>query len=271
MKTIAAAVVLLFGAHFPVVAEAADGPAAVLVNVERALAAASLPPFVEYTVNLEVSENASDWHAREPQRYRVRLRTSDHAALVTEEDGYHQGQGLRFMRPTFYDGDIPSPFLIDILRAAPKTATVDPFVAHSIQPVMPLAESYTIKGGAYNDASVTRLELLPRDGNREKCRLRELDLDPATLSIRAARVIDNITEESSGRWIADTDSVIVPSSVHGIQVVSRIDEYELDEYGHRTSRMEIHFRLSDFAFPQTMPEWYFRPELYGAHSGERPD
>lgn len=273
MNVATCAIALMLAARFSLsVADAAGGPTiGVLAKAERALTAAPLPPFVEYTVSLNFSADASDWHAREPQRYRVRLRTSDHAALVTEEDGYHERQGLRFMRPAFYDGDIPSPFLIDIFRAAPRTATVEPFVAPSIQPLMPIAESYTSQNDRSNDANLIRLRVSPRDGDREKYRLRGLDLDPVTFSVRTARVIDNITEESSGRWIADTDSVIVPAVIRGLQVVSQIDEYELDEYGHRSGGMEIHFRLSEFTFSQTMPEWYFEPSLYGAHMGERPD
>lgn len=245
-----------------------DDPGAMLSSAERSLTVMPLPPFVEYTLLVDASEDATDFGAREPQRYRVRLRTGDHAALVTEEDGYHEYRGLRYMRPTFYDGDIPSPFLLDVFRTAPEQATVEPFVASTLQSVARISEAYTMRSHTLQPNLGEQLVLVPRDGNRDKYRVQWLYVDPITYSIRAVRTYDSILESKSGRWLGNAAATVIPLTLNGVQVILQMDEYQIDDRGARVPGLEMHFRFGEYAFPSTLPDWYFDPRTYGAHAGK---
>lgn len=236
-----------------------------LAGIEQRLTSVALPRYVEYTVTLSDVIGGGI-----PEIYRVRMRTSDHASLVTEEDGHHAGTGLHFERPMFYEIGAPSPFAIDAFRLAPDLVTAPNFAPKHLQPVATFAQAYHTISQTKDERGNLHAVVSPCDGNTDRYRVREIVTDPSTGDIK--RIIStDYAVEFRGLAVFRTGYIaldIVTQNVRGIQLITAVEEIDVDKYGKRTGVSDNLERYGEFSFPAALPDWYFNEREYRAHASD---
>lgn len=235
----------------------------ILQSIETKNFEKRLPPYLEYTATFIQTTAQGELDRNDSFTLRVWMRTSDHAALTTKIYGTVQGD-REFRRPTFYDGDYPSPILADALRIAPRDAKFGVEVAPELHPIAGLMGSYSVVR-QQDEPGALRLDVRPREGSSSIYRLQSLYIDPATDNVRALRAADDLLSYSPPRRLGNILLTVYPRSDDEFGLLRRIDVTPLDGQMGSWSAVE---QFTDFAFPTTLPNWYFDPSSYGAHAKE---
>ncbi|MDB5028263.1 MAG: hypothetical protein JWO66_1952, partial [Candidatus Eremiobacteraeota bacterium] len=123
--------------------------------------------------------------------------------------------------------------------------------------------------GDYRAARVQRggelihLWLVPKS-DPDRNRLDEVWVDARTYDLRRARVRDHLYLGLSGQSIEDDFDVRFKPGPRGLPLIVAIHgrtKYE---------QFETDYTFEDVTFPDTLPDWYFAPKLYGLHRADAP-
>ncbi len=258
---------------------------ALLARIKAVFRSYPRPPFVAYTlVRRDTHDGAPDF--ANSYTLKIWCRTSDHAALARRAWHGKAHGDLEYLTVSFDRFVDPGPPTADMFekrlfgavsargeapsRRARSPAAPEPERSPGASP-QPLAEigRVSARDGDYRVDRVARegdmlhLWLIPRS-DPERNRLDELWVDATTYDLRRALVRDHLyfqfgtqslEDEFDVRFRPGPGNLPLIASIHG---ETREDAYESD------------YTFTDVTFPDTLPNWYFSPKLYGLHRTDAP-
>lgn len=235
------------------------------------------PPYVTYTLERvqKIEQGYPDYV--NSYTYHLWCRSADRACLARKvfRDTYRGDP--EFQRPAFNEDRDPGPPTADLFEPAPaKPRTID-FVPTAEPSQEPLRELGTVRALGEFDYRITGFEHVgdavhlyiepTRDPLRN--RIREIWADAKTYELRKLVVTDRLFDisERPPRIYSATFTLSV-ATLQGFPVVTDIHGIIGDNYVGDGKEVDFHFR--DIAFPAELPQWYFEPRQYGAHTAEMP-
>ncbi len=248
-----------------------------LAIFERAKAlfrARARPPYVVYTLERVGLDDGTN-NPADTYNLRIWYRSADHAALArTYARGAATGP-MHFLRVAFNQQVDPGPPTADIFETVPPLGVPNPSPSPSDAPRT--IQSVVVKGeldyrvtGATLDGGLYHLYLEPRR-EPERNRLRELWIDPATSEVRRALATDRLYFTGTSDSVPDRFDIGIESQ-DGMPLIRTIhalaDLSDEPASGARVAQND--YRFENIVFPPTLPDWYFQPQAYAAHSAEAP-
>ena len=231
------------------------------------------PPFVTYTVERAQKDDHGFVDYVGSYTYHVWCRSLDRAALARRVYRDVNRGPLEFQRPAFNEPRDPGPPTADVFEPAPvhphpiefvPTPEPGPTDLRVIGTVQALGEfdydvvSMDIQG------DLLHLKLEPtRDPDRN--RLRELWVDRTNYELRKFVATDKLFV---GRDIYGVLFTVTMGVLQGRPVVTDIHGIVGD--GYNGDGREVDFFFRDIKFPDALPDWYFDPKAYAAHTNDAP-
>lgn len=243
--------------------------ASLLSQIAHTYAAHPQAPFVTYTLRREqlTADGMPDllWSYTD----RVWYRASDSTALERRDFRGHLG-GLHFAKVSFNGPWDPGPPTADPFGLAHITAlpavTVNsayPTIASVVSNAGPSYEvtSTELKGGEWH------LRVRPFHVTDTHI-LRELWADATTFELRKAIVADKLFIEAGP--VFDQLDTMTFAIVNAHVAITHIHARANFDEQPGGAGSDVDYDFSDVAYPASLPDWYFQPNLYGAHIAEAP-
>jgi hypothetical protein len=263
---------------------------AILARVKTVFRAYARPPYVAYTL---VRRDRHDGAPDLANSYTLKIwcRTADRSALVRHAWRGKAYGGLENITVMFDRAVDPGPPTADMFEKrlfgavsargdaatgdAPATGAsrgaggTPPVDAPTAGDVPREIGRVTARDGDYRaprwapERGLLHLWLEPRT-DPDRNRLDEIWVDATTYDLRRARVRDHLyfgfggpalDDEFDVRFRPGPGNLPLIASIHG---QTRYGEFETD------------YTYEDVTFPDTLPDWYFTPALYGLHRGDAP-
>ncbi len=237
------------------------------------------PPYITYT--LVRKQTLDDGYADlvNSYTYHIWCRNYDRAALGRRVYRGSARGTLEFLRPSFNEPWDPGPPTADLFEPAPEHPHTNPreFIPtpEPTGSLPPVIASVTVLGefdyrvtNVAREEHVLHVSLVPRrDPNRN--RLRDLYVDAKTLELQEVVATDKLYEDGHVYPMMFT---VTLGWLHDMPVVTHIHgaaTYETDaEYLGKGAIVDYDF--TDLTFPATLPDWYFEPRSYAAHTDDAP-
>jgi hypothetical protein len=251
---------------------------AILARAKATFHGSVRPPFVSYTLVREEQINGRPDLA-DTYTLRVWCRASDRAALVRSVQSGVANGPLRFVRPAFNQPLDPGPPTADIFergefssRAIPPPTPSPPPGQYDDLRTLAAVEihgetDYRVEGFEVEGASY-RLHLVARR-EPERNRLRELWVDRSTFELERAIATDTLF--SGGERIPEAFDMSFEMR-DGVPVIRTIRMHtgEGSAAGRPALDHRGEYRFEEIAFPASLPDWYFKPALYGPKFDQAP-
>jgi hypothetical protein len=245
---------------------------AILARVKAGLRALERPPYVVYTL---VRRDRADGVPDLLNSYTLRIwcRTADNAALSRRAFQNRTVGAPEFITPAFdkpIDPGPPTDDLLDVIRQTQGSATPAPAGPKVIGSVSVVIETnyHVTYAGVDGDDDHLVLEAR-RDPDRN--RLTDLYVDRDTYVLHRAVAHDHLYAD--GRAIPFRFEIVF-GMLAGTPVIVTIhgqtDYRALDPPDDGVPLNEVDYRFEGVEFPPALPDWYFDPASYGAHTAEFP-
>jgi hypothetical protein len=241
----------------------------VLARAKAVFRSHARPPFVAYTLSRRDRHNdLPDFE--NSYTLKIWCRTADRSALTRRAWKGKAYGSLQNITVAFDEVVDPGPPTADIFERAlygPKPASeATPQPDESPLPVIGAVSvntdyDYRVTG-LRRDGTAWHLVLQPkRDPKRN--RIDDLWVDATTFELVRMRVRDHLYFGFGGQSIDDEfdarftlrEGLPLLATIHG---QTRYAQFETD------------YAYSDVTFPASLPDWYFDPKSYGAHTAEAP-
>ncbi|BDE07997.1 hypothetical protein WPS_32730 [Vulcanimicrobium alpinum] len=223
-------------------------------------------PFVSYTVE-RTDRRRREYDMENSYTLRVWCRRSDRSALTRRQwngstVGPLENVTVAFdgrVDPGPPDADVFEPRLYARPAPSPEPSATDlPTIG---------VTSVTVEGDY-------RVERVARDGDAwhlwliwkrdpERNRIDELWVDAETYELRRMKVRDHLYLGDTGASLPEEFDVRFAMR-DGTPLIATIDG-RTDDW-----EFETHYAFRDVTFAQSLPDWYFQPQRYGAHKGDAP-
>ena len=241
------------------------------------------PPYITYTLVRKQTLDDGYPDLLNSYTYHMWCRTYDRAALGRRV--YHgSARGtLEFFRPSFNEPWDPGPPTADLFEPAPVHPHTNPrtFVPtpEPTGSLPPLIASVTALGEfdyrvtrVANEGDLIHVSLMARR-DPDRNRLRELYVDAKTLELKEVVATDKLFEDDSGsHHVYPMLFTVTLGWMNNMPIVTHIHgtpTYQTDaEYLGRDATVDYDF--NDITFPASLPDWYFDPRSYAAHTNDAP-
>jgi len=233
------------------------------------------PPFVSYTIVRK--QETAEGYPDELNSYteHVWVRSSDRAALARRVYRDEYRGDMTFERPAFNEPRDPGPPTADLFERAPiKPHTGLNDYIPTPEPDASLQTLATVKAvgeTAYKVVKVAiegpllHLSVEPfRDVERN--RLREIYADKTTYELRRVVATDRLYLDGGVSY--GVIFTVDLQMLQGRPVVTRIHGVVGD--GYNDDGKVVDYWFNDIRFPATLPDWYFDPRDYAAHTADAP-
>lgn len=233
------------------------------------------PPFVSYTIVRK--QETAEGYPDELNSYteHVWVRSSDRAALARRVYRDEYRGDMTFERPAFNEPRDPGPPTADLFERAPiKPHTGLNDYIPTPEPAASLQTLATVKAvgeTAYKVVNVAiegpllHLSVEPfRDVERN--RLREIYADKTTYELRRVVATDRLYLDGGVSY--GVIFTVDLQMLQGRPVVTRIHGVVGD--GYNDDGKVVDYWFNDIRFPATLPDWYFDPRDYAAHTADAP-
>lgn len=239
------------------------------------------PPFETYQIERKEDTQFGYPDYVESYKYNVWIRNVDRAALqrhVFRDD--YRGP-LEFNRPAFNEArpgaeelEDPGPPTADLFEPAPVHPRSVDFVPTPEPSYTPLRVIATVKSSAHDDYTVTavstegemlHLSVIPYR-NPDRNRLREIYVNKKTLELEKVVATDKLFVENDKTYAVIF--TIDMQMLDGIPVVTHIHGKVDRAFVGDGEDLDYYFR--SITFPKSLPDWYFDPHTYAAHSSNAP-
>ncbi len=232
------------------------------------------PPFVSYTIIRKNDSAAGFPDYANSYTEHVWVRSSDRAALSRRVYRDEDRGPLTFERPAFNEPRDPGPPTADLFERAPVKPhvglndyipTPEPSAPENIATVRAVGETaYKVVAVAV-EGPLIHLTVAPfRDVERN--RLREIYADKTTYELRKVVATDRLyLDDGTSFGVIFTVDL---QMLQGRPVVTRIHGVVGD--GYNGDDQTVDYWFNDIRFPASLPEWYFDPRDYAAHT-DTPD
>jgi hypothetical protein len=233
------------------------------------------PPFVTYTIirKQQTAEGYPDYLNSYTEH--VWVRSTDRAALARRVYRDEDRGPLTFERPAFNEPRDPGPPTTDLFERAPVRQTTDlnadiptPEPSGALQNI---ATVRTVGETAYKVVKVVRegdlihLSVEPfRDVERN--RLREIYVSAKTYELTRVVATDRLYIDNGISY--GVIFTVDLQMLQGRPVVTRIHGVVGDGYNGDGATVDYWF--NDVRFPASLPDWYFDPHQYAAHTDDAP-
>jgi hypothetical protein len=209
--------------------------------------------------------------------YHIWCRTVDDACLARKVFRRSNRGFDEFQRPAFNEDYDPGPPTADLFQNAPthfhpvtEVPTPEPTIGATPLPVIASVRAlgefdYRVSNVAIEGDEI-HVSLQPRRDPMRN-RLRELYVDRKTLELRKVVATDRFFD---GPQVFPMLFTTTLDMIDGIPVVTFIHgepskEQDIQYLGNLG---KVDYTFKDITFPPTLPEWYFDPKQYAAHSGD---
>jgi hypothetical protein len=232
------------------------------------------PAYVTYT--LVRSQKATNGYPDYANSYTAHywVRSLDRAALTRKVFRDEARGELTFDRPAFNEARDPGPPTADVFEPAPAR----PHPVAEVPTPEPRDTPIPVIGGVRTfleadyhvdnvavEADELHLSITPiRDVDRN--RLREIYVDKKTLELHKLIATDKLF--LNGGPVFPVTFTITMGMVQGTPVVT--DLHGVVGGGYNDDGKDVDYQFRDIAFPQTLPDWYFNPRTYAAHTNNGP-
>ena len=240
----------------------------ILLHVKSELRQTAVPPYVVYTLD-RTDTHDGQFDMLNSYRLRIWCRTKDRVAMARRVFGTHDMGPLQFVNVVFDQPSDPGP-PTDLLFSA----------AHWQQPAQVAESTLRVLASVRVDTnadyrsslvdaggSTYHLRLRPlRDAVHE--RVRDVWVDKSDFSLTRAIVYDHLYLGFDALPELFDLRYTVADGVRVISVIHAVSDDLTGSSGAPDYQSE--FRFSDFAFPDSLPDWYFEPQSYRQHIAEAP-
>jgi hypothetical protein len=239
------------------------------------------PPYESYSLVRMQQLRNGDPDPAGSYVFRVWMRNSDRAALKRRvfSDGFEDLPV--FDRPAFNENRDPGPPTADVFE--PRPATAHPVnQAYTPEPAnTPLAVIGRVRALIERDYRVTRVAYegglvhlsLVAMSDPDRNRLREIYADATTYELTKLVANDRLYVTGSITDDFSDEFTMMMGTVAGVPVVTRIHSvagYDKNGLEFQDDGKVVDYAFTDIAFPAALPDWYFDPREYGAHTNDFP-
>jgi hypothetical protein len=242
------------------------------------------PPFEDYKLSRYEKDDHGFPDYPEIYTYHIYVRNLDRAALGRKIFRDHYDGDPEFMRPAFNEDRDPGPPTADLFEPAPKKPHPIEFVPTPEPSQTPLREIGLVFAAGEFDYRVVSIKtegkelhvIIEPTRDPDRNRLRELFVDKDTYELHKLIATDKLFLEGDGPTVVyavlftvklgTVEGYPVVTSIHGIvgaNLSNPNDTYSGDG-------AIVDYKFFDISFPKTLPDWYFRKNLYNSHRGEWP-
>jgi hypothetical protein len=241
------------------------------------------PPYLTYTLVRKQTLDDGYPDLLNSYTYHMWCRTYDRAALGRRVYRGSSRGTLEFFRPSFNEPWDPGPPTADLFEPAPvhphtnpRTFVPTPEPTGSLPPVIASVTAlgefdYRVTRVA-DEGDLIHVSLLPRR-DPDRNRLRELYVEQKTLELKRVVATDKLYEDDNGsHHVYAMLFTVTLSWMNNMPIVTQIHgepTYQSDaEYLGRDATVDYDF--NDITFPASLPDWYFDPRSYAAHTTDAP-